>query len=895
MNGLSPLHALIALVKRLAGLGRRDALTDDLDDEMSFHLAMRQDELRAQGWTPEEAARQARREFGNPAALRERSRDMWTFPSIESLWQDARYAMRSLLRAPGFTMVAVLALAVGIGANAAIFSLVNALVVRGLPFAHADRLVVLIGNVERQTVERRGNSYPDHLDWRAKATSFTDMAAYTGLTMTLDAADGLTRISVEGVSAPYFDVLGVSPAMGRTFRPDEDAVASRDAVTVLSDGLWRTSFGADPAIVGRRVTLSGRQYEVIGVMPAGFTGVTDAASLWVPFVMTGGGLDNRGTRGFQSVARLKDGVTREAAQAEMTALSKQLEAAYPATNEKRGVEVADLTTESLGVLQQAVSALMAAVLFVLLIACANVANLLIGRADQRRREIALRTALGAGHWRLVRQLLTESAVLAAVGAAAGLALAAVALRVLPATSPVALPSYVVPSLNVPVVLFTIGVTVLVATVLGLTPALHARWSRLADSLKDSARGSSARNAERVRGALVIAEVAFTVVLLVGAGLIIRSVANLAAVAPGYDPSQAVVLNMTVPAVAAPAPVPGQPPAPPAYSITADALQRQLAELPGVSAAALGSDTPLGGSSAIFYGAEGHDVAGATRAPRAYVHRVSAGFFDALRMPLRAGRTFTAAEMTSGASVAVVSEALAKRFWPNDNPIGKRIHPGGGAPTPDTLWLDIVGVVADTKYRGLPDNPTQDPDIFLPIRDAGRYSVVLRTESDPAGAAAGLGGTIARAVPGAVVYGVTPLDQLVRQQTASTRFVMWLLGVFAAMALGLAVIGLYGVMSYLVSQRTREFGIRLALGAGRGEILGLVLRRGLILIGIGVVLGAAGAAMLVRAIDASLYGVGRTDPAAAAAIALLVVTALAACAMPGYRATRVDPAGALRDG
>jgi putative ABC transport system permease protein len=424
--------------------------------------------------------------------------------------------------------------------------------------------------------------------------------------------------------------------------------------------------------------------------------------------------------------------------------------------------------------------------------------------------------------------------------------------------------------------------------------VHARWSRLAESLKDSARGSSARHAERVRGALVIAEVAFTVVLLIGAGLIIRSVANIAAIAPGYDPSGTLVLNVTVPAVPrAVAPALGQPAPPPAYAITADALQRELAQMPGVTAAALGSDAPLGGASAIFYGAEGHDVAGAQRAPRAYVHRVSAGFFDALRIPLRAGRTFTAAEMDPSSSAVVVSEALAKRFWPDTDPIGKRIHPGGGVPAPDTTWLTIVGVVADTKYRGLPDNPTDDPDIFLPLRNAGRYSVVLRTAGDPAQAAPSLRDAIARAVPGSVVFGLAPLEELVRQQTATSRFVMWLLGVFAAVALGLAVIGLYGVMSYLVSQRTREFGIRLALGAGRGEILGLVLRRGLALVAIGVVLGAAGAAMLVRWLDASLYGVARTDPSAIAAVALLVVTALIACAMPGYRATRVDPAGTLR--
>ena len=694
-------HDLISVWHRLAALlgrGRRDR---DVDDELAHHLAMRQAEHERAGATREAAKLAARRQFGNVASLKEQTRDMWRFPSFDSLVQDTRYAIRTLVKAPGFSAVAILVLAIGIGASTAMFSLVDAMLLRGLPYADADRLVVLIGTVQRATVERRGNSWPDHRDWRAQATRFDDMAAFTTSTATLQGIEEPERIAVEAVSAPYFSLLSVAPVLGRTFREDEDAVPNRDYVAVLGDGLWRRRFGADPGIVNRTIQLGGQTYTVIGVMPPGFTGVTDTAQLWTPFMLSGVPVDNRGSRGFQTLARLKAGATIAQAQSELDVVSAQLATAYPATNDKRAVAIDPLRTQVFGPLESMVLTLMAAVSFVLRIACTNVATLLIGRSEARRKEIAVRTALGAGPARLFRQLVTESCVLTLAGAAAGLVLASGTVRAVATLSPVQFPSFVQPGLNGPVLAFTVGVAIVSGILLGLAPTVHSHHSRLSESLKESARGGSdGIRAWRLRTMLVVAEVAMAIVLFIGAGLMIRSGQKLAAVDPGFDPDRLLIMNASIPSVPNPqaaAPIPGQPPPPPTFVLSSRELLERVRAVPGVVSASLASDVPLGGSSsATVYTAEGDTTTDAQTMPRAYAHRVSPAFFETMRIPLTSGRTFTDGDATPGSPAVIVSDNVARRFWPNQSAIGRRIKLG--APTSTNPWLEIVGTVAETKYR-----------------------------------------------------------------------------------------------------------------------------------------------------------------------------------------------------
>ena len=822
---------------------------------------------------------------------------MWRFPSFESLVQDMRYAVRSLVRAPGFSVVAILVLAIGIGTNTAMFSLVDAMLLRGLPYAAADRLVVLTGTVQRTTVERRGNSFPDHRDWRAMSTRFDDIAAFLNITMTLEGPDEPERVPVEAVSAPYFSLLGVAPAHGRTFREDEDAVPSRDHVVVLGDGLWRRAFGADPGIVNRTIRLDGRTYTVIGVMAPGFTGVSDTAQLWVPFMLNPWQLENRAQRGFSTLARLKTGATIQEAQAELDGISAQLSKAYPATNDKRAVAVDPLRTQVFGPLESIVLTLMAAVGFVLLIACMNVANLLIGRSESRQKEIAVRTALGAGPARLFRQLVTESCVLTLTGAATGLGLASLTVKAVAMLSPIQFPSYIRPELNGIVLVFTGGVAIVGGILLGLAPAMHSRLSRLTDALKESAYGGSdGVRSQRLRRTLVIAEVAMAIVLFIGAGLMIRSSQKLAAVDPGFDIERVLVIWASIPTVPNPqaaAPVAGQPPAPPTYVLSGRELLERVRAVPGVVSASLSSDVPLDGvSSAVFYAAEGDTTTDAQTVPRASVHRVSPTFFETMRIPVTAGRTFTDADATPTSPVIIVSDNVARRFWPGQNPIGKRIKPGGLAST--NPWLEIVGTVAETKYRGLPRNPTPDPDFYLPALDRSPQPIVIRTAIDPAAVAPSVRAAIRRDQRTIALYGETTMRALADGQTSASRFTTWILGLFAATALLLSVVGIYGVMAYLVTQRTREFGIRLALGATRTDVVASVLRHGALLIALGTVIGTAVAGGLYRWFSAQLFEVTAMDLSSALAILSLAAAAMLACLVPAIRATRVDPARALRN-
>jgi predicted permease len=878
--------------QRLAAIVRRRRLDRDLDDELAFHLEMREAEYRGGGLPPDAARAAARRQFGNVTHFKEQARDMWTFPSFESLRQDVRFALRTLRKSPAFALVSIGALAIGIGGNTAIFSMVDAMRAHALPYKDPDRLVQLWGTVTRTTKERRGNAYPDFVDWRAQSQSFEAIASFDPQLMTLTDSDQAERINMEYVSAPYFSLLGAGAALGRTFSESEDRLAAPTWVVVLSDGLWRRRFGADPGIVGRTIVLNARPHTVIGVMPPGFTGLSDSAELWAPFAIDNPEpvMMNRGNRWFASLARLKPGVSRERAQAEMDSISRELERAYPDTNAKRAVDVSPLDVELVGAFRPALLTLMAAVGFVLLIACANVANLLIARSEARRREIAVRTALGAGRGRLLRQLVTESCVLTALGAAAGLLLARTSVAALIARSPVTFPSFVTPGLDVRVAAFTIGVSLICGILVGLAPGLQAHSVDVNTALKDSARGSEGQRARRVRNGLVVAEVSMAVVLLVGAGLMIRSVQNLAAVRPGFDAGSLLTVHVSIPRATPPPGADANAPAPPI--VQSRALLDRLRAIPGVIDAALGTDLPFDGqSSANTYWAEGMAPVTAQNMPRIFRHRVTPGFFGALRIPFVAGRTFTDTELTANSTAVIVSEHVAQRFWPGQDPVGKRLKMGRLEDT--NPWLTIVGVVAEVKYRGLPDNPTTDPDMYLPFAERNsQLAIVVRSSVPPATLSEPVRAAVRAIDPSIPVFAVATMEELLRSQSAQSRFTMWLMGVFAATALLLAVIGIYGVMSYLVTQRTREIGIRMALGAAGTDILRLVVGNGARLVGLGVVLGLAAAFGLQRLVSSLLFGVGAADLSSVAAVAILAVVALIACYVPAARAARVDPLRAL---
>jgi predicted permease len=813
---------------------------------------------------------------------------MWT---LDSLRQDIWYALRTIRRSPGFSVVAIGVLALGIAGNTAMFSLLDAVRLRALPYPDAERLVVLWGNVMRTKVERRGASYPDFLDWRAQSTSFEEMAAGDETRMTVSGRGDASRILVEPVSASYFPLLHATPALGRTFTADEDVVAQKVAVVILSDAFWRRELSRDQQVVGQALVLDGRPYTVVGVMPPGFRGIGDRADAWIPFVMSNSaeGLAQRGSRGFQVLARLKPGVSRAQAQAGMDAISRRLAQAYPETNEQRGVEVAPLDEELLGGFRPALRALMLAVAFVLLIACANVANLLLARSEARQREIAVRTAIGAGWPRLLRQLITESCVFAAIATALGVALASAGLQVLLGASPVAFPSFVHPHVDRRSALFTIALSFIVGILLGLPPAMHSRVSRLSDALKESARGSVSRRARMVRSALVISEVSLAVLLLVGAALMIRTVQHLVAVDPGFDRDRVLTARVSIPRRAAEQPSDGPGP----LVVSARTLLDRVRALPGVTNASLVSDPPLSGlDSAVFYTAEGQGVTNAQTMPRAYVHRALPDFFTTMGIPIRQGRTFLDAELMPTSGVVIVSEQVVTRFWPAQDPIGKRIKLG--ALTSTNPWLTIVGVVREVKYRGLPDNPTTDPDLYFPFIDrTQQVSLVIRTASDPTGLIGSVRQVIREVDPTIPVFAVFTMAERIADQTAQSRFTTWVLGAFAAIALLLSTIGIYGVMSYLVAQRTREVGIRIALGATPRQIVQLIVGRGALLVSSGIIAGAAASIALQRVMSTLLFQVSIVDGATIAAIGILAATGVLACYVPALRAARVDPLVALR--
>ena len=803
--------------------------------------------------------------------------------------QDLRYGARMLMKHPGFTVIAVLTLALGIGANTAIFSVVNAVLLEALPYRDADRLVMVWERSQRraQNVINLGN----FSDWKAQATSFGDMAAFADSRANLTGDGEPLEVPAQVCTDNLFKVLGVQPVLGRAFTPDEGK-EGRNNVALLSHGLWQRRFGGDPGVVGRKILLNNNENTVIGVLPPDFkwhiignSTTNQPAELWTPLVITEQMKQRRG-RFASAVARLKPGVSLTEARAEMDALQVRLIEQHKEFNTGWGITLTPVREQFAGELRPALRVLMGAVGFVLLIACANVANLLLARAAARQREIAVRAALGAGRIRIVRQLLTESVLLAGLGGAAGLFLAWWGTETLVRLSPPELSVLQGIKLSAPVLGFTFMVAALTGIVFGLVPALEASSIRLGEALKEAGRslGGNARS-RRLRGALVVAEVALALVLLAGAGLLVRSFLRLQAAGTGFNPKNVLTLRVALPGRR-------YNDNPKRINFFTEAVAKMRA-LPGVESAGAINFMPFAGPGA----GTSFEISG--KPPSLPGQRLVTGvcvsdqnFFHAMQIPLKRGRMFTEEEVREARRVVIVNEALARKYFPHEEPLGQRMTI---AMMNENVPNEIIGIVADVKHAKL--DQEAEPMSYWPIAELpySTMTFVLRTRGEPLALAAAARNVIQALDPQQPVADVRTLESMLGKSVARQRFNTLLLGVFAAVALLLAGVGIYGVMSYGVTQRTHEFGIRTALGATAADVSRLVLRQGMGLALLGVGLGLIAALALTRLLRTLVFGVGLGDPLTFVTVALLLgLVALLACWIPARRATKVDPMVALRD-
>jgi putative ABC transport system permease protein len=796
---------------------------------------------------------------------------------LEQLFKDLGYGFRMMRRRPGFTAVAVLTLALGIGANSAIFSVVNAVLLRPLPFPEPERLVSVY-----EALPQGGTgsvSVPNLTDWRAQSDVFTGIAAYQYGDFNLQEQQPVRAVGVY-VSPNFFDVLGATPEAGRAFLEGEDT-DGRQRVVVLSDKLWRRAYGADAGLVGQDILLGGEKYTAVGVMPPSVQFPSPSAELWVPLVFSDSQRAARGQHAFNTVARLKPGVSLEQAQEQMSTIGRILEQQYPAQQQGRGVTLSLVQEEAVQFVRPALLILLGAVGFVLLIACTNVANLLLARAASRRKEVAIRSALGAGRWRLVRQFLTESVLLSLVGGAAGLVVASWAVRALSTLAASYLSRAGEVSLDWRVVAFTTALSVITGVAAGLAPALHVSRADVQETLKESGNAGSSARGNWMRSGLAVAEVASALVLLVGAGLLVKSFLRLQQVETGVRPENVLTMRVSLPAAR-------YDTAQKSGLFYRDVLERVSAQ-PGVEAAGVINMLPLqryGSNGEIQV--EGHNPLPPGRVPLTEYRLASAGYFKALGIPLLSGRLFEAGDERDTARNVVVSQTLVRTFFLEGDAVGKRVKAGGND------WLTIVGVVGDVRQSGL-TQPSR-PELFFPYtayRGDG-MTLVVKGASDPNDLTAAVRKEVQAVDPNQPVYNVRTMQEVIDLSISNSRLNMTLLSVFAGLATLLAVVGIYSVMSYLVTQHTREIGIRMALGARPANILRLVIGQGLLLTLAGVGVGALAAFGLTRLMASLLYGVAGTDPATYALVsALLLLVALAACYVPARRATKVDPLVALR--
>jgi putative ABC transport system permease protein len=797
---------------------------------------------------------------------------------LANVLTDARYAARQLRKTPGFTIVAVLTLAFGIGATSAIFSVINAVMLRPLPYPDADRLVSVFEVVPQYG--RFAVAPGNFLDWRQQNNVFTHISAYANGSDTYVGSDGPDRVPMSSVSWDVFETIGVAPALGRGFRAEEDA-PKQNAVIVISDGMWRRRFGADPGILGRSVTLSGSPVVVVGVMPPAFYFPTREVEFWRPIALNPANA-TRGGHFIGVIARLKPGISNEQANTEMRTIAQRLGTEYPKTNANESAEAVEIGELIVGPVRPMLFTLMAAVAVVILIACANVANLLLVRASVREKEIAIRTALGAGRQRLAVQMLTESLVLAIAGGALGILLAWAAIAPIQTLGVGSIPRVLDVTLDRTVLAFAVVLSIATGVLFGLAPAWQAARGGIGVVLKEGGRSSSTSGGRWIRSALLVTEVALSLVLLVGASLLLRSFAKITGVDPGFRPDGVLAFRVALP----------QTSYPEEHNRIAfyDRLLEKLGSSPGVGSAGMVQTAPMRGSYTLSFELQGRPPAKPGEEPSANHRVVSPGYFNALGIPLKRGRLFSDRDTESSPKVALVDEAFVRRHFPNEEAIGRGIDIGNGTDG----FYEIVGIVGDVHHGGL--DSTVNPTMYVPYKQDVFSSmwVMVRAAGDPE-AQSGLVRGAVREIDGTLpAFSIMPLASMVSESVAQRRFSMLLLSLFAFVALFLAAVGLYGVVAYTVSQRTQEIGVRMAIGAQRGDVLRMVLGSGMKLASLGVVIGIAAALALAGLVASMLFGVTPFDPASyGVTAALLLGVAALACYLPARRAMRVDPLIALR--
>ncbi len=812
---------------------------------------------------------------------------------MDSLLFDLRYAARRLRHSPAFTLVVIITLALGIGANSAIFSVINTVLLRQLPYTDPGKLVTIYHFYPTLKMEAPVSA-PGFKDYRDRTHDFESVAVQTGWNVNLTGIGDPERLAGTKVSALWFSTLGVTPLHGRVFRPDEDALG-HDHEVVLSYGLWQRDFGGEKSVVGKQASLNGETYDIIGVMPATFVDPWNKlADLWAPIALNPALFVPRNyTNEFMPLtARLKPGVTVEQAVKDMTAFAETMKKENPNSfSPEWTLEVKSLNDVSTGPIRPALLVLLGAVGFVLLIACANVANLMLARAAARHKEVAIRTALGADRWSLVKQLLTESVMLSVLGGALGLLIAYASIRGLVAMNPGNIPGITDLTIDTRVVLFTLTVSLATGVVFGLVPALQTSRENLHVTLKEGGRsGTADRGGQMMRRVLVVSEVALALTLLTGGGLLVKSFAKLQGVDPGFKTTNVLTFGLALPAARYKTDT--------AQAQFYDAVIPRIAQVPGVKAAGGTSVMPFGGGwSTGSFNVEGFVVPPKTNSPWGDIRVVGGDFFGAMQIPIQRGRGFTQADAPSSPRVAVVDDEFVRRFYkPGEEPLGKRIY-FSNTITDSTKFITIVGVVGHTKHEGLDATPRVQ--LYLSASQAAfglnSMQIAVRTSGDPKSYVTAIRNAIHEIDRDMPMSRVNTLDVLVDNSMGQRRLSAVLLGVFAGLALLLASIGIYGVMSYTVAQRTRELGVRVALGASRQSVLGLVMRQGVTITLIGVVIGLAGAYGLTRLIATQLFSVKATDPATFLSVtAVLVVVAVAATLVPALRATRIDPLTALRE-